>query len=144
MESQGGKSKRRQRDGRKNLPIWTEKTVLPTSWQFDPDIKPKNLSVAGYIFCPPKDDACSGVNITKTGIEGTSTTGMRMHPYTANTLHAQYTIQVNKKRVHYNSSQDWLPFVILRYTLLLECPCYAPFSNNCQDSQHFELTFSSE
>ena len=39
------------------------KNVLPTDWQFDPDIPEVYLSVTGYIFPPERTETISGVKM---------------------------------------------------------------------------------
>ena len=44
--------------------LYTDRdNALTTDWKFHPSVPVRYLSVAGYIFPPPKSDACSGVKV---------------------------------------------------------------------------------
>jgi hypothetical protein len=114
---------KKKKDGQRNLPILTGQDVLPTAWKFDEHIRDDMLSVAGFIFCPPEGDGCSGVPVSKQGIslsEGHSA-GKKLDDETAESLQAEYS-----KRV----SCIILLFSCIR--LLLHCSCipYCEYPNS--------------
>jgi hypothetical protein len=95
------KEKKKSTHGTKNLMVWTKTSVLPTTWQFDPDIPLDSLAVAGYIFCPPPGENCSGVMITKNAIDSKQATtgGKPEHPESAANVEAEYSTQASSTQI---------------------------------------------
>jgi hypothetical protein len=90
----------RNTDGRKNLSLVNENLLLQTSWRFHPHIPLRCLSVAGYIFCPPKSETCSGALVTKQSIDLQAAASAKVDSHTAANLQKQYTEQASVTQIN--------------------------------------------
>jgi hypothetical protein len=90
-------TKTKNKDGHRNLAILTGQDVLPTSWKFDDSIRDDMLAVAGYIFCPPEGDGCSGVPVSKQAISlsESKNAGKKLDNDTMESLQSEYAQRVS-------------------------------------------------